>query len=88
MLTNFSHGYNGIGNVACREIIARVDESFVSVLFLLITVFATVTNMKTYNFVNTLKELIKFNYPISEDYFLFKVCMYVTEYESEFRIVY
>lgn len=73
MLTNFSRGYSING--AYDEIIALVDESFVSVLLLLITLFSTANKMKTYNFVNTLKELIKYNYPLSDDNFLIKVCM-------------
>lgn len=73
MLTNFSHDFNVNGEY--REIITRVDESFVSVLLLLITLFATATKMKTYNFVNSLKELIKFNYSISDNNFFLKVCV-------------
>lgn len=60
--------------VYIAKLIARVD-CIVSVLLLLITLFATAIKMKAYIFVNTLKELIKFNYPISDDYFLLKVCM-------------
>lgn len=73
MLTSIFHGYNINGTY--REIIARVEEPFVSVLLLLIAIFITATKMKTCNFVNTFKELIKFNYSISDDYFLLKVCM-------------
>lgn len=71
MLTNFSHDYNANGEY--REIIVNLDESFLSVLLLLVTLFTTATKMKTYNFVNSLKELIKFNYPVSVDNFLLKV---------------
>lgn len=62
--------------VYIAKLITRVDELFVSVLVLLITLFATATKMKAYVFVDTLKELIKFSYPISDDYLLLKVCMW------------